>query len=96
MSVTLFEQRGETSRFSAARFDAEGDLVLTCQDVGAAAREHWGDSDYEVFVTVEQKHQQRLMLALLQQVFGGRFGALDEFRAWAEERGIPTRFQSWV
>jgi len=46
-SVSLYEQRGETSRFIDASINEDGDLVVSGQDVGKAPREFWGDADYK-------------------------------------------------
>ncbi len=37
--VSLYEQRGETSRFIDAEINKDGDLVVSGQDVGKAPRE---------------------------------------------------------
>ena len=53
--VVLFD--GEISPGTSSRAvistNESGDVVLAVQDVGAAPRQIWGDSDYEWWVTVK-------------------------------------------
>lgn len=57
--VSLYEQRGETSRYIDASINKGGDLIVSGQDVGKAPREFWGDADYEfwTFVRSEQSRE---------------------------------------
>jgi hypothetical protein len=78
--IRLFEERGETSRFIYAKIEDNGNLVVSGQDVGEAPKKFFDDSDYEFWVTVKGEDKDRLVLALIQRVFGGKFKAADEFR----------------
>ena len=94
--VILLEQRGETSRFTHAEIDENGRLLMLTQDIGRAVEEHWGDSDYEFWVTLPAAAKDRLLLALLAQQYTGRFSAVDEFRAFLDAAGIEYKFENWI
>ena len=93
--VKLFEERGPTSRFVDAEILDTGDLVISAQDVGEAPQKMFGDSDYEWWVFVKAEDKDRVLLALIEEVFGGRFHASDEFREWLKAMGIPYEFDNY-
>lgn len=95
-SVSLYEQRGETSRFIDAEINKEGDLVVSGQDVGKAPREFWGDADYEFWVHVRSEHKDDVLLALMEKLYGGNGSAVSDFREFLKSRGIPNEFDTWV
>lgn len=88
--VQLLEERGSTSRFIHARIEDNGNLVMDGQDVGDAPQKWFGDEDYEFWVTVEAEDKDSLILALIERLFGGKFGAVGEFREFLRERGFPS------
>ncbi len=93
--VQLFEERGSTSRLIHARIEDDGSLVVEGQDVGAAPEEWFGDSDYEFIVRVKAEDKDRVILALIEKLFRGRFRAVDEIREFLEEKGIPFGWMTW-
>jgi hypothetical protein len=93
--IKLFEDRGPTSRFIDAEVDESGKLIVSGQDVGEAPRKWFDDDDYEFIVTVKAEDKDRVTLALIEKVFGGRFSAVDEFREFLEEKGIPFGWMTW-
>lgn len=93
--VQLFEERGLTSRFVDAEILQSGALVISGQDVGEAPEKWFGDSDYEWWVTVRAEDKDRVLLALIEEIFGGRFHASDEFREWLKTKGIPNQFDCY-
>jgi hypothetical protein len=93
--VQLFEERGPTSRFIHARIEDNGNLVVEGQDVGEAPRQWFDDDDYEFFVTVREERKDQVLLALIKKVFGGKFRAVDEFREFLKEKGIPFGWMTW-
>ena len=93
--IKLFEERGPTSRFISAEVDENGKLIVSGQDVGETPRKLIDDGDYEFIVTVNAKDKDRVTLALIEKVFGGRFWAVDEFRQFLEEKGIPYGWMVW-
>jgi hypothetical protein len=94
-TVLLFEERGPTSRFIYARIEDNGDLVIEGQDVGAMPRECFDDGDYEFSVTVRAEDRDRVLLAMIQKVFGGNFSAVDTFREFLKEKGISYGWMTW-
>ena len=95
-SVSLYEQRGETSRFIDAEINKDGDLVVSGQDVGKAPREFWGDADYEFWVFVRGEHKDDVLLALIEKLYSGSGSAVTDFREFLKSRGIPNEFDTWV
>jgi hypothetical protein len=93
--VQLFEERGPTSRFVCAEILESGDLVISAQDVGEAPEKWFGDSDYEWWVFVRAEDKDRVLLALIEEIFGGRFHASDEFREWLQRKEIPYQFDCY-
>ena len=94
--VSLYERRGETSRFIDAEINRDGDLVVSGQDVGKAPREFWGDADYEFWVHVRSEHKDDVLLALMEQLYDGNPSAVSDFREFLESRGIHCEFDTWV
>ena len=93
--ITLFEERGPTSRFIDAEIKDNGDIVLSGQDVGEAPKKWFDDGDYEFWVTVRAKDKDRVTLALIELLFGGKFNAVDEFRECLNAKGIPFEWMTW-
>lgn len=72
--VQLFRERGATSRFVDASIKANGDLVVSGQDVGEAPLQWWGDTDYEFSATVAAE---------------GKHGILETLGRTGREAGAP-------
>lgn len=94
-TVRLYEDHGETSRLIDAEIRSSGDLVVSGYDVGKSPCRWFGHSDYEFAVTVEACQKDRLLLALIEQCFGRKFSAVDEFREFARSREIPVIWKTW-
>ena len=94
--VSLYEQRGETSRFIDASINKDGDLIVSGQDVGKAPREFWGDADYEFWVHVRNEHKDDVLLALMERLYGGNASAVTDFREFLKSRDILNEFDTWV
>jgi len=95
-SVQLLEDRGETSRFTHAEITDDGNFAMYTTDMGKTPEECFGDSDYEFWVTVQKEQKDKLLLMLIEKLYGGTFSAVDDFRAFLESKGIPHQFQNWV
>jgi len=93
--VQLLEERGPTSRFIHARIEDSGNLVVEGQDVGEVPRKWFDDDDYEFIVTVRAEDKDSVILALIEKLYGGKFGAVDEIREFLEEKGIPFGWMTW-
>ncbi len=71
-SVTLIDRRDHRARVHLeAEIRPGGDLLLSGQDLGPFVEEHWGDSDYEYWVTVKREHLGRLAALLGGEGGGG-------------------------
>jgi hypothetical protein len=68
-----------------------GDLVLEGYDIGPTVEKCKGDIDYEYWRTVKAEHVPLVLLHLIKD----RFKDESEFRAWLEEKGIPSSFTSY-
>ena len=96
LKVKLCEKRGETSVFIDAEITAEGNLVLSGQDVGKAPQEHWGDSDYEYWLVVKGENKDRVLLALMEKLYTGNTHAITELMGLLKGKNIPYQFDSYV
>ena len=61
--LSLIERADLFSKLRAG-FDAEGDLVISGQDIGDIVEEHFGRDEYEYWITVPQDAMLRLATAL--------------------------------
>jgi len=84
------------SSFVEAEIKENGDLQLSAQDVGGLAEEVWGDPDYEYWVTVSHEHKDRVLLALIEKLYGGNVSAVDDFQKFMKAKGIPCEFDNWI
>ncbi len=94
--IKLYESRGKTSIFINAEVIDNGDLQLSGQDVGEAPREHWGDSDYEYWLTVPREHKDDLLLLLIEKLYGGNPSVIEEFKNLLESSGIPCKLHTYA
>ena len=75
----------------------KGDLVFEGCDMGDFVKEHWGDFDYEYWLTIKAEHIPTVLLHLIKECFDKKIFENDsEFRDWLKEKGIPSEFHSWV
>ncbi|HLO86245.1 MAG TPA: hypothetical protein VK203_14725 [Nostocaceae cyanobacterium] len=95
-SIRLFAENGETSRYIHASIDENGDVTVIGQDIGEAPIAHWGDDDYEYWATVKQGDKDKLLLALLKQLYSGNRSAVDDFCNFCQSEGIPFNFETWT
>ena len=96
LNVKLYEYRGETSVFIDAEIKEDGTFVLFGQDIGEAPKKHFGDSDYEYWVVVQEEQKDRVLLALMEKAFGGNSKAVSEFMDLMKSKGIPYEFDTWT
>ena len=87
--VELAKKRGDVSDFVDAVIEDDGRLQVI--------RNSFGPGDYETEVTaaVAKEDKDRLLLALLERVFGGNLGAVEEFRDFARSKNIPVSWFRW-
>ena len=91
--IALREERTKED-FSTlvAKIEENGDLMLEGYDLGESPKKFWGDSDYEYWRTVEKKYKDTILLWLIKE----RFNSDSDFSDWLEEKGIPSKFMSWI
>jgi hypothetical protein len=71
--------------------DENGDLILDGYDRGELVEEVWGSDDYEYSLVVKAEYKDTILLNLIKE----RFKHDSEFRAWLDEKGIPSDFESF-
>lgn len=96
LSIELCALSGETSTYIEAEILENGDLRVSGQDIGKAPQEHFGDSDYEYWLTVPGEHKDRLLLALLYQLYQDDSCAVSKLTAILEAAAIPHEFDSYA
>ena len=74
---------------------ASGAVSVEAQDLGDAPRRFWGADEYEFSVRVEAPHADGISMSFITDHFSGA-RAVDDFRDWANEQGIPCEFWSRV
>ena len=87
--VELAQKRGDVSDYVDAVIQDDGRLQVI--------RNSFGPGDYETEVTaaVAKEDKDRLLLALLERVFRGNLGAVEEFRDLARSKDIPVSWFRW-
>ena len=96
LRVKLFEYRGDTSVFIDAEIKEDGNLVVSGQDIGEAPKRHFGDSDYEYWAVISKEYKDRVLLALMEEVFSGNSKAVSAFVDLMKAKGIPYEFDTWA
>lgn len=86
----VYESRGDgsTTRIWVTQ-DVNGDMQIAGQDVGAAPREFFGDSDYEYWVTIPWEHSRDITLELLRALAHRPPGGTTPIIEWLREHSIP-------
>ena len=95
MHITLYTMDGPTRVRIDAEITDNGDLQLGGHDIGEAPKKWWGHDDYEYIVTVRQKDRDRLLLALLAELFGDDASAVSRFRDFVKEKDVPYEWFTW-
>jgi hypothetical protein len=93
--VTIHRSQGGGTRVTVTARIENGVLTMEGQDLGEAPLRHFGEYEYEYFVTVENKYVDQLTLALLKERFGATTKPTSDFMAWLKERGIPYEFTTF-
>ena len=94
--VELFHEEtpGGSRAVWAYRYSS-GAVSVVAQDLGDAPRQFWGADEYEFGVIVSARHADGISLSFIADRFSGA-RAVDDFRDWANEHGIPCDFWNWV
>ncbi len=94
--VRLVEIEGETSIRIEVEIAEDGGVLLSGQDAGDAPLALWGDDDYEYWLKIEAVDKDRVLLALIEQLYAGNANVISELKALLEEKGISSEFSSYV
>ena len=87
---------GKTSIRVDAQITDEGHLLFSGQDAGEAPAAFFGDEDYEYWLCIKAEHKDRVLLALIEKVYGGNLSVVSEFKEFLKSKGIPGEFSSYV
>ncbi|MEO8539518.1 MAG: hypothetical protein ABI577_07235 [bacterium] len=95
--MTLFKGTvGTTAVFVEVHIsDESGDLIMAGQDLGGTVAEFFGKDEYEYFLSVPADQKDRLLLYLMQHVFGGRAETRTAIADWLDARQIPYSLHSF-
>ena len=96
LKITLCERRGETATFIDAAILENGDLQLSGRDFGKAPLEHFGDIDYEYWLTVPSEHKDQLLLELLNQLYQGDIDVDTKLMDVLKAKSIPYKFDNYI
>lgn len=97
MQKNIFsEEAGNERRHIWASIDTQGDLCLQGQDLGPTVEAIWGDSDYEYWLTIKSGDKDKVLLLLMEKVYGGHNDAVQEFREDLTSHAIEHQFMNWT
>ena len=96
LKIKLCEIEGETSTFIHAEILGNGNLQLAGQDLGKAPLEHFGDMDYEYWLTVPSEHKDQLLLELLSQLYQGDILVVTNLMDILKAKSIPYKFDNYI
>ena len=87
--VDIAERRGDAADYVHAAIAEDGRVQVV--------RNSFGPGDYETEVTaaVDEKDKDRLLLALLEELFRGNTGAVEAFGDLARSKEIPVAWFRW-
>jgi hypothetical protein len=88
MQIRLYESKGATRISIDACLTESGDVQIAGYDIGEAPKQWWSHDDYEYTVTVRKENKDRLLLALLEAIYGGDAQAVSRFRDFVQEKNI--------
>ena len=71
-------------------------MCIRDRDMGEAPKRFFGDDEYEYWLVVQASDKDRVLLALIQKLYGGDMQALSKFRDDIAEHGIAYDFWSYV
>ncbi len=94
--VTLQQQTGPTSGDISARIDPNGNLVVSGCDHGEAPRAIFGSDEYEYDLTIPAAERDKLVLALLVELYRGDSRVISSLLELCRSRGIAYKFFPWV
>ena len=69
---------------------------LSTTDAGPAVQRWWGRDEYEFWVDVPAEAIPALVCALLKEKYEGNLQAVDQFRTFCTDNGVPHRFMTWM
>jgi len=89
LSVDIARKEGDAADYVYAAIEEDGRVQMVRNSFGP------GDFETEVTAAVDREDKDRLLLALLMEVFGGDTGAVEAFRDFAQAKGIQVAWFRW-
>lgn len=93
---TLWRRDGTRMAKIVARASRQGGVVVHLHEMGAQNHAEWGVDDREVSIELTPSGCAELVLALIEDRFGGRADALERFDEYCAERDIDGRRSDWT
>ena len=84
-SRTIVGEEELANRQVVAYVGKDGDMGMHTHELKGPP----GRDDYEYYTWVEKKHTDKLIIALMEKLYGGKDSCPEEFRSLMEENGIP-------
>ena len=84
-SRTIVGEEKLADRQVVAYVGKDGDMGMQTHDLKGPP----GRDDYEYYTWGEKKHTDKLIIALMEKLYGGKDSCPEEFRSLMEENGIP-------
>ena len=87
--IRLFKKKGDISDYVDAVIKEDGDLQLIRNSFGP------GSFETEVTASIRKKDKDRLLLALLERLYGGNKSAVEDFTEFARSKGLTVNWFRW-
>jgi hypothetical protein len=94
--IQLVEIKGETSIRIEVEITDDGGILFSGQDTGDAPLAFWGEEDYEYWLKIDAADKDRVLLALIEELYSGNAKLISEFKCLLGAKGIPSEFSSYV
>ena len=85
ISRTIVGEEELADRQVVAYVGKDGDMGMHTHDLKGPP----GRDDYEYYTWVKKKHKDKLIIALMEKLYGGKDSCPEEFRSLMEDNGIP-------
>ncbi len=86
---------GDPSIYISAEITADGNVLLSGQDIGRSVERIFGDSDYEYWLSIPASEKDALLLALMELHFKDDAQVVSELKSVLDSAGIECTFRSY-
>jgi hypothetical protein len=85
VSKTIVGEEEMADRQVVAYVGKDGDMGMHVHDLSGPP----GMDEYEYYTWVKKKHRDKLIIALMEKLCGGKDSCPEEFQSLMEQNGIP-------